>query len=353
MLACPCATNIHNKTDYATPNTYRFILFESVVSVAREKGLIEEMSKKDQRTSFDVAIVGAGYAGLSCALVLGRHLVPTVIFDGGMTRNATTRRIHGYLGFENKSPLELLNAGWNSISKYQSVSSIKARVSRISKSSDDSTFLVKGGGKTFRVKFVLIATGVRDVKPKIQGFERLDGDGAWHCPYCDGHEASGKRLLVIVSGDRALAYVKEFLGWTRDITIFLQDIKLSINDRRQATALGIRIVEDTLIRITGGKGTQPKRLFGKSGDYSGDVVFYRLGYQAQTCLAEQLGCSLWRGYVKVDSKQRTSVPGVYAAGDVDTDRHLVVLAAAAGSRAAMDIYENLLREAVRTKIQRS
>ena len=324
----------------------------AVVPVAKDEGLIEEKSRKDKRTDFDVAIIGAGYAGLSCALVLGRHLVSTVLFDGGATRNASTRKIHGYLGFEDKSPMELLNAGWNSINKYQSVTAIKAKVTRI-KRQDDSGFLIKGGGKAIQVKFVLIATGVHDVKPKIQGFERFHGDGAWHCPYCDGHESAGRKLLVIVSGKRALAYVKEFLGWTRDITFFPQGVKLSNSEMRQAAALGIRVVEDTLVKITGERGTQPKRLFGKRGEYTGDVVFYRLGYQAQTCLAEQLGCGLWRGYVKVDGKQRTTVPGVYAAGDVDTDRHLVVLAASAGSRAAVDIYENLLREAVRTKIQRS
>jgi thioredoxin reductase len=321
--------------------------------VARGSSLIEESSRKDKSRNFDVAIIGGGYAGLSCALVLGRHLVQTVIFDGGRTRNATTRRIHGYLGFENRSPKELLDAGRDAIRKYQSVTVIREKVTSLTKSNNSSRFLVIAGGMAFRVKIVLIATGVQDIKPKIQGFEKLDGDGAWHCPYCDGHEAAGRRLMVIVSGNRALAYVKEFLGWTRDITVFPQGIRLSENERRQANALGIRIVDDTLVRIEGGPGTQQKRLFGKRGDYYGDVVFYRLGYQAQTQLAEQLGCSLWRGYVKVDAKQRTSVQGVYAAGDVDTDRHLVVLAAAAGSRAAMDIYENLLREAIRTKIQRS
>ena len=85
--------------------------------------------------------------------------------------------------------------------------------------------------------------------------------------------------------------------------------------------------------------------------YDASVVFYRLGYVPQTDLASQVGCRLAKGYVKVDRNQRTSIPRVYAAGDVDTDRHLVAMAVAAGSRAALDIYENLLSEAVRDKIK--
>lgn len=316
----------------------------------RVEGLIEEKRRRELRKDFDVAIIGSGFAGLACALVLGRHLVQTLIFHGGKTRNASTRRIHGYLGYENKTPQALLDAGWDEVRKYGSVTAIQARVTGLSRS-DDFNFLVKAGGRKYRVKFVLIATGVKDIKPRIRGFEKFDGDGAWHCPYCDGHEAAGKNLAIIVSGDRTLAYIKEFLGWTKDITAFPYGIKLSDKDRNQAAALGIKIVDDTITRISGRCGTAPKMLSGKSKTYKADVIFYRLGYMAQTGLAKQLGCRLKRGYIEVDNKQRTSIPGVYAAGDVDTDRHLVILAAAAGSRAAVDIYENLLREAVRSKIK--
>jgi thioredoxin reductase len=330
---------------------YRFIVFRALTSVSRRAGLIEEKRRRDNRAAFDVAIIGSGYAGLACALVLGRHLVRTIIFDGGSTRNASTKRIHGYLGYENRSPKDLLRSAWSSVRQYRSVTAIKGRVTGLCQSADGSRFAVRLGRRIFRVKYVLIATGVLDVKPEIDGFDKFDGDGAWHCPYCDGHEAAGKRLAILVSGDRALSYVKEFFGWTKDITVFPWNLSISARDREQAKALGIRIVDDKINRITGRAGCGPKRLFGMADVYDASVIFYRLGYLPQIDLAKQVGCSLAKGYVKVDRNQRTSIPGVYAAGDIDTDRHLVAMAVAAGSRAGVDIYESLLSEAVRAKIK--
>jgi thioredoxin reductase len=328
---------------------HRFIVFQTLVSVPRAGNLIEEKRRVERRKAFDVAIIGAGYAGLACALVLGRHLVSTVVFDGGRTRNARTKRIHGYLGFENASPAALLKRGWADVTLYNSVTVIRAKVTSLQ--SRNSQFLIRSGRRIFSVKFVLMATGVQDVKPRIRGFDKIDGDGAWHCPYCDGHEAKGKRLAIIVSGKKPMAYVKEFLGWTRDITVFPYRIRLSHRDKEEAAALGIRIVDDSITEISGRPGDLPKKLFGKKDTYSADVIFYRLGYMVQTRLAEQVGCARERGYVRVDEHQETSMERVFAAGDIDTDRHYVILAAAAGARAAIAIYEGLLSEAVRAKIK--
>jgi thioredoxin reductase len=327
-----------------------FIVFRALIPVTRAGSLLEEKRRIDGRTAFDVAIIGAGYAGLACALVLGRHLVSTVIFDGGKTRNARTKRIHGYLGFENASPGALLSRGWSDVLQYSSVAVIRDKVTSLQ--SRNSQFLISSRRRKFSVKFVLIATGVLDIKPKINGFDKFDGDGAWHCPYCDGHEVEGKRLAIIVSGKKPMAYVKEFLGWTMDITVFPSRVRLSSREREQAAALGIRIVDDTITRIAGRTGNFPKKLFGKKDTYAADVIFYRLGYKVQTRLAEQIGCVLKAGYVKVDGHQQTSVEKVFAAGDIDTDRHYAVLAAASGARAAIAIYEGLLSEAVRGKIKR-
>jgi thioredoxin reductase len=314
--------------------------------------LLEEKRKAERVNAFDVAIIGAGYAGLSAALLLGRYLVPTVIFDGGKARNSMTRRVHGYLGFENVSPKALLRKASKDVLKYKkSVTTIKSRVSSAKK--HRRYFVVRTGGRTFRAKYLIIATGIEDVKPRINNFQKFDGHGAWHCPYCDGHEATGKRLALIVSGQSPVSYAKEFLGWTQDITMFLHDgCRLEEKERKQAEALGIHAVSDSITEITGSRGRLAKRLACTSGrHYNADVIFYQLGYRVQSQLTEQLGCQLDEGYVKVDAEQQTTVAGVYAAGDVDTDRHYVVLAAAAGARAAISIYERLLKEAIKAKMQ--
>ena len=350
---------------------FRSLIFVVVAAAAEKKdeknvsnSLLEERRVRDSRRAFDVAVIGSGYAGLACGLMLGRHLVRTVMFNTGRTRNANTRRIHGYLGFENKSPLSLLEQAQRDVKLYESVVSIPEKVTSLAccnnnggggvddRDGDYSQFLLRAGGRQYRVKFVVIATGVKDVKPEIDGFEKFDGNGAWHCPYCDGQEVTAKRLAVIVSGDRPMAYVKEFLGWTRDIIVFPHRVRLDRVAREQAAALGIRIIDDTIGKMTGRAGRNPKTLVGGKGRYAADVLFYRLGYQVQTDLAEQVGCKLDRGYVKVDKEQQTSVAGVFAAGDIDNDRHYVALATAAGARAAMAIYERLLSEAIKSTMKK-
>lgn len=296
------------------------------------------------RAGFQVAVVGAGYAGLAGALLLGRYGVSTVIFDGGRPRNFMTRRIHGYLGFEGASPSALLGKAWEQVKQYRSIAIVRKKVSGAKRHGDG--FALAAGEKTYSARRVVIATGVRDIKPSIENFEKFDGDGAWHCPHCDGHEAAGKRLALIVSCEKPLSYAKEFIGWTRDITIFPQGCRMEGNEKEQARSLGMRVIEgETIVRVKGGRGGAEKQLVCASGLRHGtDVVFYRIGYDIQNALAKDLGCDLDDGYVRTDSGQKTSISNVYAAGDIDLDRHYVALAAAAGARAAISIYEDLLKE---------
>jgi thioredoxin reductase (NADPH) len=198
-----------------------------------------------------------------------------------------------------------------------------------------------------------MATGVRDVKPRIKNFGLFDGDGAWHCPHCDGHEAKGKRLAIVSNAsEKPIEFAKEFMGWTNDITVFVQDDKsaaayLPTEQRKEADDLDVKLVFDRIRSISGRRGSLPKRLLCASGRvYATDVLFYKLGMQIQNDLAEQLGCELEDGYIKVDKHQETTVSGIYAAGDIDLDRHYIVMAAAAGARAAISIYERLLGDAV-------
>ena len=91
-----------------------------------------------------MAIVGAGFAGLSATLLLGRYLHPTVIFDAGKTRNSTTKQVHGYLGFENTSPKEFIQKAWNDVRKYDSIKLVKERVETVERS--DQLFLLRTAG---------------------------------------------------------------------------------------------------------------------------------------------------------------------------------------------------------------
>jgi thioredoxin reductase len=302
---------------------------------------------------FDVAIIGGGFAGLSAALLLGRYIRPTIIFDSGNTRNSVTRQVHGYLGYENVSPKQLIKKAWKDALQYSSIKVINEKVKKVNKHKDYFLLMTDGRRSSFRCRYVVMATGIEDIKPNIKNFVKFDGNGAWHCPHCDGFQSTDKRLIVISSGYKSINYAKEFLGWTEDITLFISDsCQITHEELEEAKKLNINIIQDDFpTKITVNKKGSLTGILCKSGkSYPGDVIFYYIGYKIRNQIARQLGCEVDdEGFVKVNNMQQTTIPNVYAVGDIATDRHYVVLAAASGALAAISIYENLLKDAIRTK----
>jgi thioredoxin reductase len=313
--------------------------------------------QKNQEDVYDVAIIGGGFSGLSAALMLGRYLRKTVIYDNGRTRNSTSKHVHGYLGFENSSPQEFIQKAWKDVLQYNSIKVVKEKVTEVERITDNNStdffILNTGSGKSIsKARYIIIATGVQDSKPNIKNFELFDGNGAWHCPHCDGFQTTNKKLAIITYGKNTIPYAKEFLGWTRDITLFIQGIyELTDKDRADAKSLGIKIIEnDDIIEISSDKNGYIESIVCQdSGAYETDVIFYYLGYKVQNQLAKQLGCELDKeeGFVRVNESQQTTVCNVYAVGDADTDRHYIVFAVASGAVAAISIYEELLKDAIR------
>jgi thioredoxin reductase len=322
---------------------------------------------------FDVAVIGGGYAGLSAALLLGRYLRPTVIFDVRQSRKSL---IHGYLGFEKTPREEVIQKAWKDVLQYRSIKRMEQKVEKVEKDHDSDLFLIniattgKNGAHedTFKrsyakAKYLILATGVEHIKPDIQNFEEFDGNGAWHCPHCDGFESTDKKLAIIASDNKnneALKYAKIFLGWTKDVTLFFQmspnesrdcetGYVLSEEQRNEALRLGIKVIEnDDIVKIIGDSKSNMKAVLTKSNKlYEAEVLFYHLGQIIRNEIANQLGCEFDEGYVKVNEKQQTTIPNVYAVGDLDTDRHYAILAAASGALAAISIYEDLLKDAIK------
>jgi thioredoxin reductase len=330
---------------------------------------------------FDVAVIGGGYAGLSAALLLGRYLRTTIIFDVAKPRKS---HIHGYLGFE-KSPREdVIQKAWKDVLQYDSVKRIVEKVEKVEKDSYNDLFLITttksikisnqepdtSRKRIAKSRYLIIATGIQHQIPNIKNFEEYLGNGVWHCPHCDGFEATDKSLVIIASdniNNKAIDYAKVFLGWTKDITLFFQrhgdenntDITeyplLTDEQRQEAVTLGINVVEkDEIAEIVADPKTNViKGVISKSNRfYKAEVLFYHIGQIIQNEIASQLGCEFDEGYVIVNKKQQTTVPNIYAAGDIDTDRHYAILAAASGALAAISIYEELLKNAIKeTKVK--
>jgi thioredoxin reductase len=307
----------------------------------------------NSETIFDVAIIGGGFAGLSSALLLGRYIRPTVVFDSGNTRNSAARQVHGYLGYENVSPTQLVKKAWKDVKQYRSVEVIHEKIEFVSKDKEIFLLTTDKTRSCIKCRYVIMATGIEDIKPNVKNFVRFDGKGAWHCPHCDGFQSTDKRLIIISSGDKGINYAKEFLGWTEDITLFVSDsYQIKLEELDEAKELKIKVVQnDTPIKITFNENGSLTGIMCKSGtSYPGDVIFYYIGYKVRNQIARQLGCEVDdEGFVKVNNTQQTTIPKVYAVGDIATDRHYVVLAAASGALAAISIYETLLKDSIKIK----
>ena len=307
----------------------------------------------DEEKTVDVAIIGGGFAGLSSALLLGRYIRPTVIFDNGHLRNSAARHVHGYLGYENISPAKLIKKAWKDVMQYRSIKVINEKIEKVSKYKDIFVLTTDKSRMSVKCRYVIVATGIEDIKPSIKNFVKFDGNGAWHCPHCDGFQSTGKRLIIISSAGKGINYAKEFLGWTEDITVFINDSnKMKPEELHEAKKLKIKIVQNDIpVEITANKKGSLTGIVCKSGrSYPGDVIFYYMGYKIRNQIARQLGCEVDdQGFVKVNKMQQTTIHNVYAIGDIATERHYVVLAAASGAMAAISIYENLLRHAIKRK----
>ncbi|MFL6331340.1 MAG: NAD(P)/FAD-dependent oxidoreductase, partial [Nitrososphaeraceae archaeon] len=227
----------------------------------------EKKNNSNQEKVFDVAIIGGGFAGLSAALLLGRYIRPTIIFDSGNTRNSVTRQVHGYLGYENVCPKQLIKKAWKDTIQYKSIKVINEKVEKVHKHKDSFLLRTDGRRSSIKCKYVIMATGIEDIKPNIKNFVKFDGNGVWHCPHCDGFQSTDKRLIIISSGDKSINYAKEFLGWTDDITLFINDsYEVTLEELEEAKKLNIKMVQnDTPTKITVNKKGSLTGIVCKSG----------------------------------------------------------------------------------------
>ncbi|WP_426489651.1 NAD(P)/FAD-dependent oxidoreductase [Hymenobacter sp. 102] len=301
-------------------------------------------------TDVDVAIVGAGSAGLSAALVLGRCLRRVLVLDGGAPRNAPSPAVQGFFTRDGTKPADLLHLGREQLQPYETVEIREARVMGITPKDKHFELTLEGRtGRTSTVtaRKVLLATGVEDELPPIDGMRQLWGRGVLHCPYCHGWEVRNQPLAVYGRAKLVTGLALLVSRWSPDVVACVEDpAYLTANARRRLRQQKIQVREEPIIRLEGTKGGELRHIVFESGaKLARTAVFIHAHQHQRTALAEQLGCRRnSKGAVWVDKKQQTTVPGLYAAGDTTPGTQQALLAAAEGSAAAININETLTRE---------
>lgn len=294
------------------------------------------------RFDADVGIVGSGYAGLSAALVLRRHRIGVIAFDGGPPRNHAATEVHGYLGLPGVSATELIAIGRRQVEELGGRIE-PSRIARV-ETAGDGYRLHGPSGASWSVRRLLLATGVRDQLPDIERFDEFYGNSVHVCPHCDGYEWRDQPIAVISWNDASRDFVSKVSHWSRDVTLVSdgRQPELSAEDQAWLRSHGIALRAATIKRFEGQDGQLDGLRLEDGSVLRAAAAFFSLGEEHQTGLAAQLGCTLEEsGAIEVDDEQHASVEGVWAAGDVAGDSQFVAIAGAHGVTAALDIHRTL------------
>lgn len=301
-------------------------------------------------TNYDVVVVGAGCAGLGAALVLGRCRRRVLVCDGGAPRNAPSPNVHAFLSRDGIRPQELLRISREQLAPYTSVVIRPGRVTTLTVADHGFTLKAEsesGRPATITTRKVLLATGVDDELPPLDGMRELWGRGVLHCPYCHGWEVQDQALAVYGRGKPVTGLALLVSRWSPDVVVCTDGPGgLSTNARQRLRAQGIGIREEPIARLQGNRRGDLKCVVFQNGDeLERQAIFVHPHQHQRGTLAEQLGCRLTsKGAVWVDKNLQTSIPGLYAAGDMTPGSQQALLAAAEGARVGILLNERLTKE---------
>jgi thioredoxin reductase len=291
---------------------------------------------------WDCVIVGGGAAGLSAALVLGRARRRTLVVDAGEPSNAVSHRIGGLLGYDGRPPTELYSAGRAELRKYPQVQLRAGAVTDVRRGEVFTVELADGTVETTRR--IVLATGMQYRVPDLPGLAQLWGDSVFHCPFCHGWEVRDAPVAVLADGGRAVHAALLLRGWSNDIVVLTDDLG---DERALLEAAGIRIDRRPVAAVrAAGEGLEvvftDGSVLGRRALMVAATVGQRSPLAGRLSLRFGEANPLTSEAVWVDEFGRTSVPGVFAAGDVTAQLPQVAAAIAAGSKAAAAVVQSLL-----------
>ena len=294
---------------------------------------------------FDVIIVGAGPAGLSAALILGRCRRRVLVCDAGRPRNAKTHALHGFLTRDGVEPAEFLQLAREQLRPYETVELRQTTVTdavRLPTHFD----LTLTDGRHISSRKLLLATGVVDDLPKIAGVSEFYGRSVFHCPYCDGWELRDQPLAIYGCGENGSGLALELILWSRDLLLCTDGpSQLSDEQLERLARHNIAIREDKIVQLKGVDGLLESIEFANGEALARRGMFFNTGQGQGSDLPKKLGCEFTeQGCVDTGDYESTNVPGLYVAGDASRLVQFVIVAASEGAQAAVAINKELMKE---------
>lgn len=300
---------------------------------------------------WECAVVGGGAAGLSAALVLGRARRRTLVIDAGEQSNRAAHGIGGLLGQDGRPPADLYADGRRELAQYPSVQVVDGLVAGAT-AHDGPTFRLElADGSVHHAQRILLAGGMHYEAPDIPGLTEHWGRSVFHCPFCHGWEARDQALAVLADGDRAVHMALMLRGWTDDVVVVTNGPSGLDDDQYRALAdAGVQVDERKIVEFASRDGALASIVFADGDELKREGALVASALRQRTDLVAQLGVrTAPPGPVVVDALVvdqfgRTSVPGVFAAGDVCAQMPQVASAIAAGSAVAAGIVQSLLHD---------
>ncbi|WP_082345655.1 NAD(P)/FAD-dependent oxidoreductase [Kitasatospora sp. MY 5-36] len=316
-------------------------------------------SRESER--YDVVVVGAGAAGLNAALVLGRARRRVAVVDAGEPRNAPAAHMHGYLSRDGMPPAVLLAVGREEVARY-GADLIDARVEHIEPAGAGAGpagsvapgFVVHlAGGPVLHARRVVVATGLRDGLPELPGLVERWGQDVLHCPYCHGWEVRDRPLGVLGTGPGAVNQALLLRQWSADVVLLAHTLALTDDERERLAARDVRVVEGRIVRLVSDDGRLRGVELANGQVVPREAVFVFPQPVPRDALLFGLDCARDdNGWVTTDRTGRTSLPGVWAVGNVADPRAQVVTAAGMGAAAAFALDHDLAAEEVERAVVR-
>ena len=270
---------------------------------------------------FDCVIAGGGVAGLSAALVLGRARRRTLVLDRSGQSNRAAAHVGGLLGQDGTPPAELYELGRAQVAAYDAVV-LRDAEAVDARAEGEGFAVVLGDGEEVRTRALVLATGMDYEVPDVPGFAELWGGAVFHCPFCHGWEVRDRPVVVYGPADIAERHATLLAAWTDDVTVVDPD-----------DVTGVRVEDGALRAVVRRDGSEIRC----------DAVLVHAPLRRRGVLPERLGLALTElGFVEVDAQGRTSVPGVYAAGDLAVAPQQVAIALGSGHLAGIVVTRELL-----------
>jgi thioredoxin reductase len=287
----------------------------------------------------DCIVVGGGVAGLSAALVLGRARRDVLLVDAGMQSNRTAHAVGGLLAQDGTAPGALYGEGRDQLAIHPSVTRRDGEIAAIERR-DDGTFHARlEDGDEVAARRVLLATGMEYMPPDLPGVAERWGNTVFHCPFCHGWEVRDGALAVLENGDTGVFRALLLHGWSDDVVLIGRDVDSA--GRAKLGAAGVPVDERPVVAVR----DEATVVFADGSELPRDGLLVPAPMRQRSGLAEALDLELApAGTIVVDELGRTSVPGVFAAGDVAGTVQMVPAAMGDGARAGAQVRLSLLAE---------